>query len=383
MTDGAETLGRFIDAGKLGRAQPKYQLLKGCLVAELAAGRLKPGQALPSEDSLATRFRVARSTVRHALAEMERSGLVRRVQGSGTYVEDQVQTQLKQGLDLFALIVPVLEVGYYLTLQRGFESSCKESHCQMIVSCSEDNLAKQSDILMQLLDKQVGGIALLPAPCAPTPLYQVRQIRQRGIPLVLCHRGIEGFSAPLLEIPFQDVGRFAGETLARHGHRRVAYFPAQPGGAVPIYTAGLREALGAIGGSMPDEFIYGGSANHSLLVQQEAKVLAALKEMFKHPHPPTAIFVSFDPDAELLYLLLGQLGIRVPDDVSLISFGGATRESAILKRITAVTVDEAELGRRAAKWLYEMRVGERALDSNEKAVMPLVHYHGQTVGNAP
>lgn len=374
---------QFTDSGELGRTPPKYQLLKGKLVAELAAGHLKPGQALPSEDSLATRYRVARSTVRQALAEMERSGLVRRVHGSGTYVEDQAQAQLKQGLDLFALIVPVLEVGYYLSLQRGFESACKESHYQMIVSCSEDDLAKQSDILMQLLDKQVGGIALLPAPCAPTPAYQVRQIRQRGIPLVLCHRGVDGFQAPLLAIPFQEVGRAVGETLARYGHRRVAYFPAQPSGASPMYAAGLREAMTAAGGSMPEVFVYSSTTKHQLLAQQEEEVLSALKAMFSRRDRPTAIFASFDPDAELLYLLLGQMGIRVPEDVSLISFGGAARESAILKRITAVTIDEAELGSRAAQFLYEMRNGERRLDDNEKVTMPLVLYTGQTVASPP
>jgi GntR family transcriptional regulator, arabinose operon transcriptional repressor len=313
MSDNAEMIGRVLDGAEMGRAQPKYQLLKRRLVADLTSGLLKPGQALPSEDSLAARFRVARSTVRQALAEMEQSGLVRRVQGSGTYVEDQVQTQLKQGLDLFALIVPVLQAGYYLSLQQGFDSACKDSHCQMIVSCSEDDLALQSDILMQLLDKQVGGVALLPAPCSPTPAYQVRQIRQRGIPLVFCHRGVDGFQAPLIEIPFHQVGRLIGETLVQHGHRRVAYFPAQPSGATTAYESGLREALVAVGGDLPREFVYRSSNKRQLLAQKEDEVIAALTAMLQQPDRPTAIMTSFDPDAETLFLLLIQMGLRIPD----------------------------------------------------------------------
>ena len=380
MTD--ETV-RHVDLRESGRGQPKYQLLKNQLMAELAAGHLKPGQALPSEDSLADQFSVARSTVRQALAELQRSGMVRRVQGSGTFVEEQIQCQPRQGLDLFALVLPVLRAGYYLSLQHGFESACKQSHHQMIVCCSENDLAKQSDILMQLMDKEVSGIALLPAPSAPTPAYQIRQIRQRGIPLVLCHREVKDFQAPLLAMPFQQVGRMAGEVLARNGHRRIAFFPAQPSDATTAYENGLREAIRADGGDLPAEFVYRSFSKYKYLSQQEEEVTAALKAMLNRVDRPTAIMTSFDPDGELLYLLLGQLGIKVPDDISLISFGGAHRESAILKRVTAITVDEAELGRRAAQWLYEMHTGDRSLDDAEERTMPLGFSEGRTVGPVP
>ena len=108
-----------------------------------------------------------------------------------------------------------------------------------------------------------------------------------------------------------------------------------------------------------------------------------MAQLLQRADRPTAIMASFDPDAELLYLLLGQLGIKVPEDISLISFGGAARESAILKRVTAITVDEAELGRRAAEWLYEMHTGDRELDNAEKQTMPLGLAEGRTVGPVP
>ena len=85
------------------------------------------------------------------------------------------------------------------------------------------------------------------------------------------------------------------------------------------------------------------------------EMLTALTAMMDHPERPTAIFASFDSVAELIYLLLLRLGLRVPEDISLVGFGATVRSSAILRRITSVTVDEMRIGNRAVELLDRMR----------------------------
>jgi GntR family phosphonate transport system transcriptional regulator len=53
---------------------------------DLARGRFRPGDRLPSESDLATRFGVHRHTVREALARLGREGLVASRRGAGTFV---------------------------------------------------------------------------------------------------------------------------------------------------------------------------------------------------------------------------------------------------------------------------------------------------------
>jgi GntR family phosphonate transport system transcriptional regulator len=53
----------------------------------IALGIHRAGDRLPGEVEIAARFGVNRHTVRHALAELARRGLVRATRGSGTYVE--------------------------------------------------------------------------------------------------------------------------------------------------------------------------------------------------------------------------------------------------------------------------------------------------------
>src|SRR5580704_11535354 len=58
------------------------------LAGQIAAGALVPGDRLPTEQDLAAWFGVSRMTLRHALAELARRGLVTRTTGrhGGTFV---------------------------------------------------------------------------------------------------------------------------------------------------------------------------------------------------------------------------------------------------------------------------------------------------------
>ncbi len=57
---------------------------------EIADGTLVPGGRLPTEAQLATRFAVNRHTVRRAIEELSRGGLVRVEQGRGSFVAEDV-----------------------------------------------------------------------------------------------------------------------------------------------------------------------------------------------------------------------------------------------------------------------------------------------------
>ncbi|MBN2292717.1 MAG: GntR family transcriptional regulator, partial [Pirellulales bacterium] len=192
------------------QALPKHERLKDYLLTELAAGRLKAGQALPSEVRLAEMFDVARSTVRQALASMEKDGLIRRQRGRGTFIDEQAHRRLRCGIDAFAVITPDTRAGYYPSLLHGFERTSKEVGNQTFVCNTENNVDKQAGVILELIDKEVAGVAIVPATNPPTPPSQIRQLQKQGIPVVFCHRRVQGVQAPLVAIPFREVGRLAG-----------------------------------------------------------------------------------------------------------------------------------------------------------------------------
>jgi GntR family transcriptional regulator len=74
---------------KRGRG-PAHAQIEAWLADAMGRGRVAPGERLPPERELAGRLGVSRMTVRHALASLERRGLVARHvgRGGGTFVAD-------------------------------------------------------------------------------------------------------------------------------------------------------------------------------------------------------------------------------------------------------------------------------------------------------
>ena len=74
---------------------PLYQQIKGLILHSLQQGEWKPGEAIPSEMELASRFRVSQGTVRKAIDELAAENLVMRRQGKGTFVATHAEQHVQ------------------------------------------------------------------------------------------------------------------------------------------------------------------------------------------------------------------------------------------------------------------------------------------------
>lgn len=114
-----------------------WRQIDATLGAEIEGGAWRPGQQLPTEQALATRFAVNRHTIRRAIQALIQRGLVRVEQGRGMFVREEVidyrisrRTRFTENVQprhkpvtrqvLHADIqVPPVEIGAWLGLQDG------------------------------------------------------------------------------------------------------------------------------------------------------------------------------------------------------------------------------------------------------------------------
>ena len=80
---------------------PLYTQLKDTLVKDIVAGHYQPDQRLPSERELSARFNVSRMTVRQAMLELARDGVVFTRAGKGTFVSAPKISQRLRALSGF------------------------------------------------------------------------------------------------------------------------------------------------------------------------------------------------------------------------------------------------------------------------------------------
>ena len=74
---------------KVNRGPHLSTLVASSISREIAQGRLKPGDQLPTEQALATTFGVSRNVVREAIARLRSEGRIWSQQGRGAFVADQ------------------------------------------------------------------------------------------------------------------------------------------------------------------------------------------------------------------------------------------------------------------------------------------------------
>jgi DNA-binding LacI/PurR family transcriptional regulator len=362
------------------RKPPKHEVIRKFLLEEFMKGNYETGQALPSESTLSNTLGVARSTVRQAIGALENEGLVKRIKGKGSYFAGMAKEEPLQPLEMFSLIVPDISHGLYPILAKGFDHQAGVTQQQVMMCNTDFDINKQGSIILQMLDKKVAGVVLVPAISVPTPAFHVRLLQDHGIPVVFCHRPVADTTAPLIGWDWEGVARMAGEALVEHGHRRIAYFARYRYPSTEAYERGLRDCLQAHGLDLPDTRVHYGDTLNDAPSDRAAKS-QALKGLLKGRDPVTAIFCHDDDEAELIHHLAQEMGLKVPDDFSLIGFGDGHERTGIFRsQLASVTVNEYNLGARAATVLHEIRTGARPQDSDEFIHKPLTLVEGRTLG---
>ena len=77
--------------------QPIYDQIASQLKARIIAGKLKPGEALPSIRALAKDLKISVITTKRAYDELEAAGFVNTVAGKGCFVAEKNLDRIREG----------------------------------------------------------------------------------------------------------------------------------------------------------------------------------------------------------------------------------------------------------------------------------------------
>ncbi len=137
---------------------PIYKQLVDAICVAIKNGNLTPGQQLPTVQEMVDETGVARGTVKRAYDELERIGLVEKVQGRGTFVKyqsvnsgsrkEQAMVAIDEMLDrLDRMGFSLSEINIFINLKLR-ERSREEAHAKVaVVECNPENLSRMSEQL--------------------------------------------------------------------------------------------------------------------------------------------------------------------------------------------------------------------------------------------
>ncbi len=209
----------------IGEDGVKYRQLQEILRRQILAGELPTGSLLPSERQLTADYAVSRHTVREALSELERDGLIAREQGRGTVVRIPTATSVSQsveGLKEIGLITAGFDEQIATPIIRGVESRIHDAGYHLLLTNCEDGWGSNLPQVMSLLQKGVQGLIIYPLNSSiQQRAYQF--LEQTEVPFVFVDNVVPGVDADCVTTDNFKGAYEGAKALVDAGCRRIAY----------------------------------------------------------------------------------------------------------------------------------------------------------------
>lgn len=329
------------------------------LIAYLDHHLFAKGDQLPTEHQLMELFAVSRTTIRKALQILMNKGLIIRSQGSGTFFNgNRRNRKAASGKQRIGLANYFYLDYIYTEILKGIEEEIEEAGYGLVISNNPRTDDAQFEAIARLIDQGVSGIILEPTlNLQIQPEHPVlKLLSEKDIPVVSTHRPIENGNFSTVTIDDVHAGTSAAEYLLGMGHTRIGYIYKQD--VKPIYDRykGFSDALAKAGYPLEDRYC----VPDFDITKAESGLFGYLltKRMInENREPPTAIFYFNDNLAIQGYKALAEMGMRVPEDISVLGFDDHGNAALVSPPLTTFSHPKAELGRWAAKILLDEMQG--------------------------
>lgn len=243
---------------------------------------------------------------------------------------------------MLGLIVPNISNPFFPELCRGAEDEANKRNYSLIICNSDDQLQKEENYLRLLKEQQVDGILL----SSKNRLSQTSKVLlQSGkVPYVLFDRGEEANKQSGVFLDNERGGYLAGKHLTDLGHTQIACMT----GPSEILNSqqrlsGFQRALMEASIELPPSLILVGGF-------QMDKAYQVAKE-FLNNNTVTAIFAANDLMACGIYQAAHEIGIQIPEQLSIVGFDDISLVSALIPKLTTIRQDTYGMGRKAIELL--------------------------------
>ena len=303
-----------------------YTQLEDELRRQIVSGILPENKAIRSENVLAEKYGICRNTVRRAIGRLVEEGLLKRVRGSGTYVVPRFQRKRQTRGRRKNKLVRYLTFPPYscVTFQNNTVTYFNDLHAELLRNGCDfqmEHVGPDGSLPDRRRSRKADGIIFEGE--LPEGFYD-RFLR--NTPCI----GID-FIRPELNCCWIDTGKYAAGEMAvrhlyRHGHRRIGFLSdeADTWDSRELLK-GCRAAMFELDLPVRPEWeicwmrptVNGELGNES--VYQPRDYSARLRKVFTSAEPPTALVCYDNWRAVVTALSLEKLGLKIPDDVSIVA----------------------------------------------------------------
>lgn len=339
----------------------KYQELIEYIENLIGSGELAPGGRLASENELSRQFGISRQTVRTAIGILEEQGVLRRVKGSGTYLCDHRRENLERR-NRIAVVTTYVDSYIFPRIIQGIEEKLFERGYSVQIAFTNNTLERERSVLEDIISRDdVAGVIVEGTKSGlPNPnILYYRKLEERKIPILFINTYYPELKAPHVSLDDVQAAHRAVDYLIEKGHRDIGAILKLDDGQGRQRYLGYLQAMDRAGLAVTDSrMVWIDTDESKQLAYCTDKILNRLESC-------SAFFCYNDQIAFQLVRILGDRGVRVPEDVSIISIDDSDLAIHSEVQITSLPHPKEKLGSRAAELLLRMIDSGKPVESYE------------------
>ncbi|MCB0037652.1 MAG: LacI family DNA-binding transcriptional regulator [Anaerolineales bacterium] len=252
---------------------------------------------------------------------------------------------------MVGLLVPDIRYPYTATLARGIEDVLTAEGYVSVIASTDGDGEKERRLLQQLHRQGVDGFILVPAQygLSEETLTAVQQLISKGVPVVLAGERTADERIAYVDFDSQNSTKEALDYLIQLGHRDIAFIGGRYTEGVAVSRwLGYQESLLKNRVPLRPELVI----ETNMTPDDGARALAHLLTL---ENPPTAVFALNDLLAMGVIDLCYERQIRIPEQLSIVSFDYQPMARRTTPAVTSVVVSTYELGQKAAESLLHLQ----------------------------
>ena len=362
-----------------GKAEKVYLWVR----AYIEENKFSNNSRIPSENALCRRLDVSRETVRRALERLTAEKLLRRVKGSGTYInkEEALSWELRGsgGRTKIGLILQGQDGNANSSLMEGIRSILPPDQVDLRTFLTDNKFANERRCLQAVMNQGFQGFIVdgVKASLLNPNLDCYQKIYQKRIPVIFYNNYYKNLKYPRVVVNDLRCAEELISLLIREGHRNIAgIFVSDNYQSIEKFQ-GMAATLQKNGVEYQDDYIKWCVSNEA----HDARFARSIDHFLKHlPHCTAVVCCNY-----MIYRLVRQVlekqGKRVPEDCSLVCFDYSS-EDWETEGVTCSIHQGHRIGREVASRLMQMIQNRDRDDLGYTYVLAPEIYLGRSVGPA-
>lgn len=262
------------------------------------------------------------------------------------------------------VVIPDISNSIFSEVARGIEDIANMYHYNIILCNADKRKEKEIRVINTLLEKQVDGLLFMGGVITEE---HMEAFNTSSVPVVLCATADEKHTIPSVDIDHEKAAYDAVNVLIQNGHRKIAMISGtlqDPANGFARYQ-GYKKALEEAGIPLREDYVRIGNYRYESGIEM-TKFFLELEDR------PTAIFTATDEMAIGAIHTLQDSGLKVPDDMSVISVDNIRMASMVRPQLTTVAQPMYDIGAVAMRLLTKL-MNKESKESLEQAHVILPH----------